>query len=791
MHARLCLAILIGLLFSSATVSLPAQTFFEQLPGPEGGLVYAVACNSSGDPVCITQTRVYRWDAGASSWQNAFEFWIDVNNKKLFRASDGRLFACAVTARLLMSEDDGTTWEEVTSLTAISRDMTENASGYLFNAGNGVMMSTDHGESWIERSSGIEEEYLHAITVLQNGDMIVAAPQTGMFRSTDDGLLWNAIADSPLSVFDLLTASNGYVFAAATDGVHVSTDNGATWTKTSAAPAISSIAENPDGVLFACSMDTRYGIEQSTDNGATWTKTDAESERLIGRGIAFSADGTGYCATVAGVMKYPVATKRWQVMNSGLAAATVTAITGLSNGDLVAAVSDQGLHRSTDHGLSWTRIGEEQGMLYVEFLLQSNAALYAASTDWLHRSTDNGTTWERLNPSDRFATCEGVAVDAQGNFYAAVSGSMYYSSDDGASWEIRGEGLPSKASTAFARADDGTLYIAIYSEGVFQSTDGGQQWTELTAFPQDVNPYSLHCTENGTLYVGTAGDGVFRSTDGGANWQHLIEGLGDHYVRIIFTSPSGAVYCTSNTGVYLLNAETATWISLHGHAYRSRSLNVDIRGHLLVGTYGNGLYRSIAPLAPSPPPAPTLLAPANNAVRVGRNPAFQWELQNEAAAYRFQLSKDPSMRETVIDTVVDAYGQLVLHNLDQPEAYFWHVAGLNDAGQGDWSGAYRFNTGDVTTVQPAEAITFALGESYPHPCRNIARIPFSLAEASRVRLTLHSLLGREIVTLYSGILPAGKHQVRWNASAVSRGIYLCTLQTGSGKVAHRVIHVAR
>ena len=792
MHARLCVRLIIAVLILSAASTLSSQTFFEQLPGPEGGLIYAITCNSNGEPVCITQTRVYLWNSDAAAWHTVFKFWIDVNNKKMFRAADGRLFACAVTARLLTSEDDGATWTEVESLKEYSRDMTENASGHLFNAGNGVKMSTDRGESWIARSSGIEEEYLHAITILPNGDLIVSASQTGLFRSTDDGQHWNAIPGSPLGVFDLLTAGSGFVFAGATDGVHVSTDNGATWTKTSAPAQISSIAESPDGVLFACSTDPRQGIQQSTDHGSTWTKTDADSDRLIGRGITFSDDGTGYCGTVAGVVRYTDATQRWQPMSSGLWAATVPAITCLPNGDLVAAVHDQGLHRSTDHGSSWSHIGEELEMVYCKFLLQHNSALYAASTDWLQRSTDNGSTWERLNPSDRFVTCNGLAIDEQGNIFVPVRGGMYYSSDDGSTWESRsGSGLPDKAITGFARTDDGTLYVAIYSEGLFMSTDDGLQWTELAAFPEDVTPHSMHCTADGSLYVGTSGDGLYRSTDGGASWQQLIDGLDNRYVRTVFVSPSGTVYCTVNTGVFFLNEELARWTFLHGIDYRTRVLCMDTRGHLLVGTDGNGIYQSASPLPTIVPPAPILLAPVDNAVNVGRNPGFQWELQSGAAAYRFQLSSDAGLNDIIVDTVVDAYGQLMLRNLNQPSAYFWHVAGLNDAGQGNWSTARRFNTGEVTTVPSAHALTFRLGGCYPQPCSGNTWIPFSLPEAADVQLSIHSVLGRRVATLTGGTFPAGKHRVAWNTSAYPRGTYFCRMRTASGKTATRMIVVCR
>ncbi|MEW6755765.1 MAG: T9SS type A sorting domain-containing protein [Candidatus Latescibacterota bacterium] len=73
---------------------------------------------------------------------------------------------------------------------------------------------------------------------------------------------------------------------------------------------------------------------------------------------------------------------------------------------------------------------------------------------------------------------------------------------------------------------------------------------------------------------------------------------------------------------------------------------------------------------------------------------------------------------------------------------------------------------------------FGLAQNYPNPFNAETVIPFALAERAHVRLTVHDLLGQVVARLVDGVLPAGPHQVRWDASGQASGLYLVRLQAG-------------
>ncbi len=79
----------------------------------------------------------------------------------------------------------------------------------------------------------------------------------------------------------------------------------------------------------------------------------------------------------------------------------------------------------------------------------------------------------------------------------------------------------------------------------------------------------------------------------------------------------------------------------------------------------------------------------------------------------------------------------------------------------------------------------------PNPFNPTTRIEFELPASTRVRLGIYDIRGRRIAQLMDGNLPAGRHQVVWNArDAVGRevasGVYLYRLQTQQGSFTGRM-----
>ncbi len=74
--------------------------------------------------------------------------------------------------------------------------------------------------------------------------------------------------------------------------------------------------------------------------------------------------------------------------------------------------------------------------------------------------------------------------------------------------------------------------------------------------------------------------------------------------------------------------------------------------------------------------------------------------------------------------------------------------------------------------------TISLGQNYPNPFNPWTTIKFWMPTSQRVSVKVFDLLGRELTTLASGVVPAGEHTVRWDASQVPSGVYFYRLIAG-------------
>jgi hypothetical protein len=74
---------------------------------------------------------------------------------------------------------------------------------------------------------------------------------------------------------------------------------------------------------------------------------------------------------------------------------------------------------------------------------------------------------------------------------------------------------------------------------------------------------------------------------------------------------------------------------------------------------------------------------------------------------------------------------------------------------------------------------FALRQNYPNPFNPTTTIKYDLPLDAKVTLRLYDVLGREVMSLVDGVMPAGFHQVTVDGSALASGVYLYRIDAGS------------
>ncbi len=82
-----------------------------------------------------------------------------------------------------------------------------------------------------------------------------------------------------------------------------------------------------------------------------------------------------------------------------------------------------------------------------------------------------------------------------------------------------------------------------------------------------------------------------------------------------------------------------------------------------------------------------------------------------------------------------------------------------------------------------DGLVSGLGDPFPTPFNAEVTIPFALAEAGPVRISVYNLMGQQVRVLADGWVDAGAHRVRWDGrtaagAEAASGVYWAVLQAG-------------
>ena len=196
---------------------------------------------------------------------------------------------------------------------------------------------------------------------------------------------------------------------------------------------------------------------------------------------------------------------------------------------------------------------------------------------------------------------------------------MYKSVNSGAGWAAKNSGLKFLVEyMALDPTDKNIIYAGIPDFGVFQSTDGGNNWVSrnsglgsqkvVALAISPVGNHTLWVSVNNAVFPSTGGSlpGIFKSNDGGATWTGTImppdNFLSSAPTKLVAdpVNPDG-MYALGISGVYRTTDAGTTWFTSRNGVPDNAFLNslaIDPKNPLFlyVGLYdstsGNSVYKS-------------------------------------------------------------------------------------------------------------------------------------------------------------------------------------------------------
>lgn len=84
-------------------------------------------------------------------------------------------------------------------------------------------------------------------------------------------------------------------------------------------------------------------------------------------------------------------------------------------------------------------------------------------------------------------------------------------------------------------------------------------------------------------------------------------------------------------------------------------------------------------------------------------------------------------------------------------------------------------------------ISFSLSQNYPNPFNPETVIRYALPVAGFAKGVVYDILGREVATLLNSEMPAGEHQLKFDATGLPSGVYIFRLEAGGYSSAIKMV----
>jgi photosystem II stability/assembly factor-like uncharacterized protein len=343
-----------------------------------------------------------------------------------------RLFVGIGGSGVFYSDDRGTSWTPAQK-SPEDRAIVELAAGpatlYAGTAGDGfqsgVFRSLDRGATWQPARSGMDslEVDLVAVDPSDPDVLYASARDGGLFKSTDRGATWEylAVGDSPphlrLSFTRLFVDPSVPSTLYGGRGLKLfrSRDAGAVWDEITLPLYAQDLEADPraPGALWAAGfLDLLPGtsvVYHSDDFGDTWEPVAFPSSKdmLIqvfevdpqNPQVLWAAGGLLRNSLRLRVFRSADGGQTWQRRETGIDVPAAVTVVDLAidpaDANRVYAATESGLYRTTDAGLTWTRVpGLSGGVTEVGTSPTTPTTVYAFLSGFgVLRSTDGGGTW--------------------------------------------------------------------------------------------------------------------------------------------------------------------------------------------------------------------------------------------------------------------------------------------------------------------------------------------------------------------------------------------------------------
>jgi photosystem II stability/assembly factor-like uncharacterized protein len=265
----------------------------------------------------------------------------------------------------------------------------------------------------------------------------------------------------------------------------------------------------------------------------------------------------------------------WSRRDSGLEDVSIRAIAiDPNDADFVLAGGLTGVWRSTDGGVTWSKLSPHENVESLAIDPRTRNTIYVGTWRQGWRSDDGGLLWKHINDgmvldTDMFA----ITIDSANpdNIWVSTCGWVYNSGNRGDKWIRYRDGFNNRRihDIEFDPCNPDILYAGSVA-GLYRSEDRGKTWYAVSSEDLVINSVAVHPQRPDRIIVGIEGDGVYVSDDRAKTFERSSNGLHNLRISTIVADPvtkdrvyAAVAFGRTASGVYQSDDGGTTWSRLN------------------------------------------------------------------------------------------------------------------------------------------------------------------------------------------------------------------------------------
>ena len=514
---------------------------------------------SSHDTKCLVEIQdtvyvgtdygLFRWSPTEETWQSAGSELLGKYVKDVLLLNNVMIVG-TYGEGIYRSTDFGATWSlSINGFTGnnVYFFETDGSRIYAGTYKSGLFASDDLGLNWVPINNGLPELDIMAVHSFQN-KIFVATLNSGVFVSVDQGNQWVPL-EINLPSIKFFDHRGSRLYAVGLSGVHVSDDQGVTWSVFN-----QGLSENS---LWSCLSGADYfyvggksgRIYRRNYDADPWEASSTLSFNPPIGTIGFSGDqmlvgsrGSGFFATSSGGNQWSRISSIWTVENRSMLTWDNKVLVGT---DLL------GAFKSVDNGLTFNAANSGLEAIWVECFALNQSILLAGTRDaGIFRSDNQASSWSTQTTG--LSDSSVIDLDSYLNDYIALfSQGIYRSSDTGFSWEPLSNEMPVADPVGVEVLDD-RLWLAGRQSGVQTWDLISQTWADQSqGLPAQTHVRVLK-VHLGVLWLGTNSGRLYWWNETIGGWSAAIN-LNLNSPIIAIESNQDRLYLGTSSGEIWVN----------------------------------------------------------------------------------------------------------------------------------------------------------------------------------------------------------------------------------------------